>query len=184
MKYSRSLSSLFKTIISDAGPLIAFGRIDRLSVLFQLFKTVMIPKKVANECTFDLSRPGASNIKRAITTGKIKISTKTMEGEFNELIDILGEGEASAIKLALINKSILLIDGKSGRRAAKKLHVKIIGTAGILLLAKKQEIIHEVWPVISELKRCGYRLSQSLIDEVMKLAKEAYPKSLSNSGST
>ena len=69
---------MFKPIIADAGPLIAFGRINSLAILFHLFNTITIPKIVADECTFDLSRPGASNIKKSINTGKIKISTKTV----------------------------------------------------------------------------------------------------------
>jgi predicted nucleic acid-binding protein len=48
------------------------------------------------------------------------------------------------------------------------LEIKIIGTAGILLLAKDEKIIKSVKPVINDLKNAGYYLSDNLIKEVLK----------------
>lgn len=163
---------MVKQIISDAGPLIAFGRMDRLSILFQLFDSIIISKIVADECISDLSRPGAINIKKAMDKGKINTNSKGLIGDFDEFVDILGVGEASAIKLALMDNLPLLIDEKLGRRAAIKLGIKIIGTAGVLILAKQHNIIDKVSPVIDTLKKNEYRMSQDLIQETLKLAKE------------
>ncbi len=53
-------------------------------------------------------------------------------------------GEAEAIALALELNMILLIDEKRGRIVAKQKAVDIIGTAGILLLAKRKGIARRV----------------------------------------
>lgn len=66
----------------------------------------------------------------------------------------------------------LLIDEKLGRNAAIKFHLSIIGTAGVLLLAKKKKLIPKIAPLINELKENGYYLSKELIKEILKLGKE------------
>jgi len=152
---------------------------DKLSILFDLFGKVVISNVVADECVLDLSRPGAVHIKKAMDKGKIEINNKRVAGELSESVDMLGAGEVSAIKLALINKIPLLIDEKLGRRAAEKLNIKIIGTVGVLLLAKRRKCIDKISPLIDTLTENGYRLSQKLIRDVLVLARETHGKNLS-----
>ena len=66
----------------------------------------------------------------------------------------------------------LLIDEKLGRNAAKKLNIKIIGTLGVLLLAKRKKVIRTVKPIMSCLKRGRYFISDKLIKETLLRAKE------------
>ena|GEM_PF-5886039 len=49
-----------------------------------------------------------------------------------------------------------------------KLDIKIIGTVGILLLAKQKSIVTKIEPIILALKNKGYFLSDALIIEVLK----------------
>lgn len=161
-----------KTVVADASPLIAFGRINLLSVLSNTLGMIIIPQTVADECLADITQPGADQIKKAITKKLIKIQPDVKTNEYYELLDILGKGEAAAIALALKLKAGLLIDEKLGRNAAKKLHLKIIGTAGVLLLAKQHKLITKVSPIIQDLKNSGYYLSTELMKEVLIRAKE------------
>lgn len=50
---------------------------------------------------------------------------------------VVDEGEAEAIGLALEKGLRLIIDDRKARIYAKRLGVKVIGTAGILVRAKK-----------------------------------------------
>jgi predicted nucleic acid-binding protein len=59
--------------------------------------------------------------------------------QYQNIFDILGPGEATAIILASQLKAGLLIDEKLGRKAAQKMNLHIIGTAGVLLLAKEKK---------------------------------------------
>lgn len=160
-------------IVSDASPLIAFGRIGRLDILFALSKIVFIPESVANECTIDQTLPGARNIQNAIHNEQIIVRPDiTIQGNQDHLLNILGNGEAAAIRLAKSTNLPLLIDEKLGRGVAESFEIAIIGTGGILLLAKKNNIISKVKPILSELQKNGYRLSDELISIILNRAKE------------
>ena len=52
------------------------------------------------------------------------------------------------------------------------MNLHTIGTAGVLLLAKEKKLIKTVSPLIIELKKSGYYLSNSLIQTVLDRAKE------------
>lgn len=159
-------------IIADAGPLIAFGRINLLSVLHKTLGSMIIPKSVANECTRETSRPGASAIQEAIHKKIVQVNLDPKGEQLTQLLAILGPGESAAIALAIELRTGLLIDEKLGRNIATQLNIKIIGTAGALLLAKQRKIIKAVLPIIHQLKITGYHLSDTLIIEIAKLAHE------------
>jgi predicted nucleic acid-binding protein len=55
--------------------------------------------------------------------------------------------------LAIELQTILLIDEKMARSAVRKLNLKIIGTAGVLFLAKKRKVIDAVLPIIKKTER-------------------------------
>ena len=47
-----------------------------------------------------------------------------------------------------------------------------MGTAGILLLAKKKGIIEEIKPILEEMRTSGFYLSDSIIKIVLREAGE------------
>lgn len=161
-----------KIVVADASPLIAFSRINHLEVLSKTLGEIIITEKVEKECLEDMSRPGATALQKAILKNIITVHDDPNTDQYRELADILDEGEASAIALALKMRTSLLIDEKLGRAAAKKLNLKIIGTAGVLLLAKQNKIIDKVSPLIHKLKDLGYYLSSELITEILTRADE------------
>ena len=65
-----------------------------------------------------------------------------------------------------------IIDETLGRFEAKKSNLKISGTLGILLKAKKNGLIQEIKPLLYELKEKGIWLSEKLIDKTLTLANE------------
>lgn len=161
-----------KIIIADAGPLIAFSRIEQLLILKKLFGNVLISEAVAKECLVDMSLPGASYIQKALNQKTIKACSDPNDDQIDGLPEFLGKGETTAIILAHKLKVPLLIDERLGRRVAKKLQIKIIGSAGILLLAKEKKLIKEVRPLIEQLKKANYHLSNLLVSQILNLANE------------
>ena len=161
-----------KLIVADAGPLIAFGRINRIDLLISLFTKIMIPQAVAMECFADIARPGAQAIQDAVKKRKIKVVNQIDYQPYQALLDYLGPGEAASIALALQSDVNLLIDEKLGRSAANKLGLKIIGTAGVLVLAKHKHLLKSISPLINQLKGTGYYLSDSLTQSVLTVAGE------------
>lgn len=161
-----------KIIVADAGPLIAFGKIKRLDLITNTLGKIIAPIFVLDECLANPAQEGAKEISEALDKKLIETHENPDATEYKNLFDILGTGEASAIVLALQLKTGLLIDEKLGRKAAQKMNLNIIGTAGALLIAKEKKLIKTIAPIILELKQCGYYLSDKLIQTVLAYANE------------
>ncbi len=158
-------------IVSDAGPLIALARINKLNLLQDLFKKVKIPPAIFSELSTSASRPGAKVLAEAINALKwIEISEKVNVPRV--LLNALDRGEAEAIALARAENVLLLIDERKGRRFALRENVKITGTGAILVAAKKKGLIDRVSQVIDALTNSGYRISPSLRKKFLELADE------------
>ena len=141
-----------KIIISETSCLIALTRINQLPILKSLFDEIFITEEVKDE--FGTPLPDWIRTKNLINNAQ-KL----------ELEKLLDSGEASAIALALeIENSLLIIDELKGRKIASQYNVPIIGTLGILLLAKKENLIVDLNPIIQELSACGFRISKNLVD--------------------
>ena len=101
------------------------------------------------EVTRDIKKPGAKILKEAEWITVIEPSNKAL---VNMLLDFLDEGEANAIALAReINADLVLLDEKEARRIARRLGLKILGTLGILILAKRKGHLKLVKPLIENL---------------------------------
>ena len=44
-----------RTVVADAGPLIAFARLDLLALLPEMLGTLLVPEVVLNECLYVLA---------------------------------------------------------------------------------------------------------------------------------
>jgi len=74
-------------------------------------------------------------------------------------------GGAEAIVLALeLNADLLLIDYRGARNLAKKLGLQVMGTLGVLALAKYTGSIREVKPVVGGLIESGFWISRKVLD--------------------
>ncbi len=69
-------------------------------------------------------------------------------------------------------KCPLLIDEKKGRKVALKENIQIIGTVGILLVAKKKGIVENIKEPMKKIQKSGYRISKSLYKKALDLADE------------
>lgn len=161
-----------KIIVADTGPLIALAIVDLLNVLPDLFDEVHVPEAVVSEGLIDKTQPGAQQIARAIDLGYLRISTVEIPEDFEDLIDYLDRGETEALALARSLGAIAMIDEKRARRFAITHQIRVTGSAAILLKAKQEGFVPAVKPLLMTLKSHGYRLSDNLINEVLKLAKE------------
>jgi predicted nucleic acid-binding protein len=163
-------------VVADAGPLIGLARIDRLSILASLYGSVLVPERVLAELHVDSDRPGARALSAALAQGMIRQQVLP-EGSATELARLgllLDAGEASAILLAERTQCrFLLIDARRGRQIARARGIPVVGLAGILLAAKRSGLLPSVASALADLSREGYRLSDALVSEVLRLAGEA-----------
>lgn len=66
----------------------------------------------------------------------------------------------------------ILIDDLKGRKYAKIEGLRIIGSMGLLVEAKKRGFITEIKPIIEILLKNDIRLGDALIEQVLKIANE------------
>ncbi len=145
--------------VSNSTCLIALERINRLNILAESFQTIMIPPAVSEEVGFEI---GWLIVK--------PVKNKAVITSLNTQIDI---GESEAIALAMELKDVyVLLDDKKARRIAKQIKLKVIGTIGLLLRAKRKGIIKQVKPILDELQNAGFRLTETLYKEALHLAEE------------
>lgn len=162
-------------IVADAGPLISLARIDRISVLAQVHSPVIVPHIVYAECVVDPTKPGAQKIEAAF--GK---NWLTLEPDNLHLpglrIATLDDGESAAIELAEALNALLLMDERRGRAIATERGLRIVGTLGILITARKRNIFPALAPLLEDLTNGGYFISAALIEAALASVGETRPR--------
>ena len=124
-------------IVSNAGPLIALGKLGQLGLLLKLYKEILIPREVYNEVVVNGIRIGASDasaIKRIVDKGRILVEDVILSEEDRQPMNIIDAGEAEVIALAKEKKATwVLIDNEHARKIARLQGLPLKGTIGILV---------------------------------------------------
>ena len=146
--------------VSDSSCLIALEKIGHLELLSKSFDAVNIPPTVQSE----LDREIKWLIITPVQNNAVVNSLKTQ----------IDDGEAEAIALAMeMGNVYVVLDDKKARRIALQLGLKVIGTVGLILRAKKKGIIAEIKPILDALHEVDFRISDTLRQEALQLAEES-----------
>jgi predicted nucleic acid-binding protein len=146
--------------VCDASPLIAFSSVDKLYILQQLFDTVIIPFAVRDE-VFSSAK---SQIPLPDFIEVLPIVSET-SARFLKMNLHAGESEAIALALELEVERIIL-DDKQAREVADRLGLKVIGTLGLLILAKR--LLVEIRPIIKQLiERIHFRIAPAVTNRAL-----------------
>jgi predicted nucleic acid-binding protein len=160
---------LSKIVIADAGPLIAFARLHQLGLLPQLFDRVFVTDVVYAECAGREDFPESPLIREAVARKQLELCTAPDFSAYAQKIDA---GEASAIALAIEYGCGVLMDDKAGRKMATNAAVPVIGTVGVLVLAKRKGLVPLVMPQLKALAISGYFLSEEIIAAALAASGE------------
>lgn len=157
-----------KLVVTDAGPLMALGRHDLLGLLPALFQQVHVPQVVLDECLVHPHLPDTQAIQAALTQGWL------LHREAHPLdISGLDLGERCAISCALDMGAALLVDDRAARRHAEALGLVVLGTLGVLVLAKRRGLMDEVKPIVQAMREQGHHISQAALNAVLLASGEA-----------
>jgi predicted nucleic acid-binding protein len=158
-------------VIVNTSPLFYLHRIDCLSVLQKLYDEIFVPGAVVAELA-EGERAGENVPIVAnypwITVRNVKVPA------FIAMIPDLGRGEAEVLALGSEEVApLLVIDDALARRIANLQALKFTATAGVLLKAKSEGHIEEVKTMLAKLKTAGFYLHETVVAEILKLAKES-----------
>jgi hypothetical protein len=157
------------TVVVDAGPLIAFARVDCIRHLPAPFGRAITVPTVRAEVAAGSGCSEAVRIEAAIAAGAIEVKQPPAGGASMGL----GPGETDALRLALTLGCGLLLDDRAARRSAAGLGIPVIGVLGTLVLLKRAGKIDAVRPLAEQLVASGYYLSASVIADACRQAGEA-----------
>lgn len=155
-------------IIADTSALIALAACERLSLLEALFERVSVPPAVLRECRIS-GKPFAD-----VLSAFLQEKVVTLDAH-DPLIRAAGLAEGEREAMALYRKlhaDRLLLDDARARRVARLNDIDVIGSIGILLLAKERGSIDRIVPSLESMRLAGIFLSSALIDEARRLAGE------------
>jgi len=89
------------------------------------------------------------------------------------LVNDLGPGETEVLALALESgDAIVIIDDALARQVAETLGIRLIGTLGVLLDAKRAGLVPAVAPLLDQLQALRFRLASHTRAAVLELAGE------------
>lgn len=165
-----SLIGSAREVVVDAGPVIALARLDLPALPDLIFGKVLVTQVVMEECLACNDHDEHHAIRRALESGLLESvywHTPAQASMWS-----LDPGEASAIDLAASRQAFILVDDLAARRIAQDLGLNVVGTCGLLLEAKRVNLVAEVRPLVEKLSESGYYLSRSLIETVCRLAGE------------
>ncbi|MCX7839989.1 MAG: DUF3368 domain-containing protein [Anaerolineae bacterium] len=158
-------------VVSNATPLIALAKINHLTLLQELFGSILIPQAVYNEVvTYAPERPGAIEVQQA---SWIHSRTVMDRIKVDYLRADLDSGEAEVLVLAgEVSADWILLDEPKARLTAELLGFKFIGTVGLLLLAKRTGKIQAVRPLLDALQSNKFYISKQVYQIILQQAGE------------
>lgn len=157
-------------VVSNTTPLIALAWLNQLDLLPTLFGTVHIPQAVYDEIQHNPTAVGAAELK---SPSWLKISPVQDTLAVSLLLDQLDAGESEAIVLAReLQAGLLLMDERRGRRRALQAGLNVVGTLGILIQARRQNLIGSLRPLLDQLQQLPFHISEQLYQDVLQQVGE------------
>lgn len=147
-------------VIADASVLIIFDKLDQLDILQKIYLNIYTTPEISQE--FNKPLPSWIKVESVKDHKYIKfIGTQ---------VDI---GEATAIALAAEKEDpLLILDDLKARKIARRLGMRFTGTLGVINKAKELHIIDRIKPLIDQLKETDFRISENVIEDLLKRNSE------------
>jgi uncharacterized protein len=154
-------------VVPDAGPLIYLAGAGQLELLPQLYQRVVVPLVVYQEIV--VAGSGMMGSAEVSAAAWIEVEDAAPDPILARTLD---RGEAAAIPLAERLGATLLCDDAAGRSEARRRRVPVIGTLGVLRVAKDRGLLWRIRPVIETMRAAGMFVSDPLVREVLAAAAE------------
>lgn len=155
-------------VVADSSALLGLASCEGLHLLDSLFESVRVPPAVFAECTVS-DRPYSQDLLKYL-------QDKVEPVDLNSFVIAtpgLGSGELEAMALyKRLQADRLLVDDGRARRVARANHIEVIGSIGVLVLAKLESLIPAVEPRLQALKDSGIYVSDDLVRAALEIAGE------------
>ena len=148
-----------KLVIPDTSCFILFTKIDFLNILQETFDDILTTDEVIKEYGTSLSW--------------VTVRNDYDKNTYQKLRKTFGPGESSCIALAQKEDDpLLIIDDKRAKRVAQEIGIECMGSIGVLIVAKRKGVITAIRPIIDEIAKTDFRISERIIRIALELVDE------------
>jgi len=158
-----------KAVVVNSSPLITLFNSQLISLSPQLFETIQVPPAVCQEVTahkVDVAAQSLPESAWATRTDTVSIHPSVAAWD-------LGAGETEVLSYASLHPEyIAMVDDAAARRCAISLNISTLGTAGLVVLAKRRGLITSIDEPIQALRNVGLWLGEDLIQLLKRQAGE------------
>ena len=156
-------------VIADSSALVALSVCESLLLLDALFGEVKVPQAVYDEVC--IANKAESQALKTYLAGKVCSDPASSDIEKS---NGLGKGELAAINLyKQLSADLLLIDDARAKKVAYLNNLEVMGSMGVLLLAKKKGLITTIKPLLGRLRCSDVFVSDYLLDQILGMAGES-----------
>ena len=149
-------------VFSNTTPFIALASIDRLDLLPKLFGQIHVVEEVINECA-----AGGMIVVTPLRGLDWIVPIQSVPRPAPHVLLELDKGEKATLLAALDNHAdVVLMDEKIGRNMAEYLGLKVSGTLGVLLKARKAGLIPSFLDAAQLMREQGIFYNSALIDRM------------------
>ena len=157
-------------VICDTYPLFYLHRLRHLTLLQKLYRRILVPEAVVAELL--AGRNQGEDVPALTQYDWIEVHRVRTQNVL-PLTSDLGSGETEVLTLALEEPgSLVILDDRYAREVAAARNIRLTGTAGILVKAKRDGYLPAVKPLLDELERLGFHLSKVVQRNILACAQE------------
>ena len=154
-------------VIVNTTPLIVLADVGQFDLLRKLYREIIIPQAVLEEIK---SQPAKRLTASSEWIKIVKVANKNDRGLFRAK---LHAGEVEVVLLAQEqNADLVIMDDNAAKKTAKFMGLKVTGTLGVLLRAKREGHIQEIKPIIRAMAADGFYIDEKTRRYVLDAAKE------------
>jgi uncharacterized protein len=158
-------------VICDTSPVQYLYQLELLHIIPKLANQVFIPFAVAEEIKIGHSL--GINLPKVEELDWVTVRRPTAELAL-PLVSNLGAGETEVLMLALeMREAVAVLDDALARETAEALDLRLTGTLGLLLDAKKAGLVPALRPLLDELQSLRFRLAPRTYSAVLALSGES-----------
>jgi predicted nucleic acid-binding protein len=158
-------------LVCNTSPLLYLGRINHVHLISALFAPVYVPEPVIVELDAGrLLRPDTIDPRTLDWVTPVSITPALLA---SLPPNRLGVGERSAIAFGRTQSGCTIgLDDRQARLLAQQLGLAVVGTVGILVSAKRANLIPAARPLLDAVRNQGFRITQEVYAEALRLADE------------
>ena len=151
-------------VVADSGPLHYLILLEHIELLRRFYGQVLVPEPVAGELSATAAPVAVREwIRKPPTWVEVRPVPSDAVSMITEELDL---GERAAIALAeTLHADLLLIDEAAGRAEAKRRHLRVTGTLGVLRAGAEQGFLN-VPDLLERLKATSFYLDETLLSAV------------------